>query len=50
MLGPEEVVEFIKSGQQISSDTQNLYGIIPRAIRDFFEFMNSSIEQDGAQF
>lgn len=50
MLGPEEVVEFIKSGEQISDDIQNLYGIIPRAIRDFFEFMNSAIEQDGAQF
>jgi len=27
-----------------------LYGIIPRAIRDLFEFINNSIEQDGAQF
>ena len=44
MLGPEEVIEFIKSGKQISDDIQNLYGIIPRAIRDFFEYMNTSIE------
>ena len=50
MLGPEEVVELIKSGQEISEDIQNLYGIIPRAIRDFFEYMNTAIEQEGAQF
>ena len=50
MLGPEEVIEFIKSGKQISEDLQNLYGIIPRAIRDFFEYMNTEIEQEGAQF
>jgi hypothetical protein len=50
MLGPEEVVDLIKSGEQIEEEMQNLYGIIPRAIRDFFEFVNTAIEHDGAQF
>ena len=50
MLGPEEVIEYIKSGKQISEDVQNMYGIIPRAIRDLFEFVNKSIEADGSQF
>jgi hypothetical protein len=45
MLGPEEVVEVIKSGEKISEEVQKLYGIIPRAIRDFFQYMNSEIEQ-----
>lgn len=27
-----------------------MYGIIPRAIRDFFEFMNNAIVQEDAQF
>lgn len=27
-----------------------MYGIIPRAIRDLFEFVNRAVEQDGAQF
>ena len=41
MLGPEEVIETIKSGQQIvSEDIQQMYGIIPRAIFDFFAYMN----------
>ena len=44
MLGPEEGVDYIKSGQQISEEVQNLYGIIPRAIYDFFEFMKTEIE------
>ena len=42
MLGPEEVIQLIKSGGEISEEVQNMYGIIPRAIRDFFEFMNKS--------
>ena len=50
MLGPEEVVELIKSGERISDEAQNLYGIIPRSIRDIFEYMNTAIEQDGARF
>ena len=48
MLGPEEVVEIIKSGEQIPKEVQELYGIIPRSIRDFFEYMNSQIEQEGS--
>ena len=41
MLGPEEVIETIKSGQQdVNEDIQEMYGIIPRAIFDFFEYMN----------
>ena len=43
MLGPEEVVELIKSGQQISEEVQSMYGIIPRAIRDLFEYINYSL-------
>ena len=50
MLGPEEVIQLIKSGGEISEDVQNMYGIIPRAIRDFFEFMNNAIDQEGAKF
>lgn len=50
MLGPEQVVEEIQSGQAITEDIQELYGVIPRAIHDFFEFMNSEIENEGAQF
>ena len=50
MLGPEEVVEYIKSGERISEEVQNLYGIIPRTIRDIFEYMNLAIEQEGARF
>jgi len=50
MLGPEEVIEMIKSGQQdISEDIQEMYGIIPRAIFDFFEYMNKQIEE-GSSF
>lgn len=48
MLGPEEVVEVIKNGDHISEEIQDLYGIIPRSIRDFFEYMNTAIDQDGA--
>jgi len=44
MLGPEEVVNVIKNGGNISEDIQNLYGIIPRAIRDIFNFINTAIE------
>ena len=36
MLGPESVVEVIKTGGDISEDIQSQYGIIPRAIRDVF--------------
>ena len=50
MLGPEEVVQVIKKGGEIHEDIQNLYGIIPRAIRDVFTYMNTAIEQEGAQF
>lgn len=50
MLGPETVVDVIKSGQEIPDEVQAQYGIIPRAIRDIFEFMNNSIETEGAQF
>lgn len=50
MLGPEEVVELIKSGKQISDDVQSMYGIIPRAIRDLFEYINYSISSDQASF
>jgi hypothetical protein len=50
MLGPEEVVEVIKTGGDISEEIQSLYGIIPRAIRDIFNFINTSIEQDDSKF
>lgn len=50
MLGPDEVVSLIKGGQPIAEEFQKLYGVIPRAIRDFFEYMNSAIEHDGAKF
>jgi hypothetical protein len=41
MLGPEEVIEIIKNGGgEIPEEVQNMYGIIPRAIRDFFEYHN----------
>ena len=50
MLGPEEVVEVIKKGGEIDESIQELYGIIPRAIRDIFTFMNRAIEVDDAQF
>lgn len=36
MLGPEEVIEVIKKGGNISEEVQSQYGIIPRAIRDIF--------------
>ena len=50
MLGPEEVVELIKKGDRISEDIQNLYGIIPRAIIDLFEYINNAVTQDKARF
>lgn len=50
MLGPEEVVEVIKRGGDISEDIQCQYGIIPRAIRDIFSYMNRAIEAEGASF
>lgn len=50
MLGPEEVVDMIKSGETINDEIQTMYGIIPRAIRDFFEFVNQAIDHNGAQF
>ena len=50
MLGPEEVVDVIKKGGDIPQETQALYGIIPRAIRDLFLFMNEATEKDQAQF
>ena len=50
MLGPETVIETIKNGGEIPDEVQAQYGIIPRAIRDIFEFMNYSIEREGAQF
>lgn len=50
MLGPEEVIEVIKQGGDIAEDVQNMYGIIPRAIREFFEYHNSAIDQEGAKF
>lgn len=48
MLGPETVVDVIKTGSEIPDDVQAQYGIIPRAIRDIFEFMNYAIEKEGA--
>jgi len=50
MLGPEEVVALIKSGEKISEEVQNLYGIIPRAIIDLFEYINDAATQDKAGF
>ena len=52
MLGPEEVVDQIvtRSVDQIEEKTQNMYGIIPRAIRHFFDGINHSIEQEGSQY
>ena len=51
MLGPESVTETIKSGQQnVSEDVQKMYGIIPRAIFDFFAYMNKQIDKEGSQF
>ena len=49
MLGPEEVIDFIKTGQT-NTDVEKLYGIIPRAIRDLFIYVNTLIEEEGAQF
>ena len=41
MLGPETVIDTIKSGRQdVIEDVQKMYGIIPRAIFDFFAYMN----------
>ena len=39
MLGPDEVVEAIKEGGSgsIPEEVQEMYGIIPRAIGDIFE-------------
>ena len=48
MLGPESVVDVIKTGSEIPDDVQAQYGIIPPAIRDIFEFMNYAIEKEGA--
>ena len=45
MLGPETVVEVIKNGGEIPDEVQCQYGIIPRAIRDIFEFMNYAIKK-----
>ena len=50
MLGPESVVEVIKKGGEISEEIQSHYGIIPRAIRDIFTYMNTCISESGAQF
>lgn len=50
MLGPEEVVDVIKRGGEIEESVQQLYGVIPRAICDVFEFMNSAVEREGCQF
>jgi hypothetical protein len=50
MLGPEEVVDLIKTGNRISEDVQDLYGIIPRAIVDLFEYINHAVTQDKARF
>lgn len=50
MLGPEEVVDVIKKGGEIEESIQQLYGIIPRAICDVFEFMNNAIEKEGCTF
>lgn len=50
MLGPEEVIEFIKSGHGAADEVEGLYGIIPRAIRDLFVYVNAQIEQEGSQF
>lgn len=47
MLGPEEVVEVIKKGGEIEESIQQMYGIIPRAICDVFEFMHTAVERDG---
>ena len=50
MLGPEEVVALIKSGEKISEEVQNLYGIIPRAIIVLFEYINDAATQEKAGF
>ena len=51
MLGPEEVIDQIvsKSEDQIEEKTQQMYGIIPRAIKQFFDGINNSIE-NGSQY
>ena len=43
ILGPEEVIDVIKSGISISDEVQTMYGIIPRVIRDLFEYINTQI-------
>ena len=50
MLGPEQVIEQIQTGEAITEDIQQFYGVIPRAIHDFFEFINQEIENENAQF
>ena len=50
MLGPDEVVDAIKSGGDgITVEVMRLYGIIPRAIGDIFQAINRLIEAEGAQ-
>jgi len=48
MLGPEQVIEQIQTGEAITEDIQQFYGVIPRAIHDFFEFINQEIENENA--
>lgn len=51
MLGPESVIDTIKKGEQnVAEDIQKQYGIIPRAIFDFFAYMNNQIDQEGSKF
>ena len=41
MLGPEEVIDVIRNGQLgVSKEILEKCGIIPRAVYDFFEYMN----------
>lgn len=49
MLGPDEVVEFIKSGLPLTDEIEAAYGIIPRAIRDLFIYVNQEIDS-GSNF
>ena len=47
MLGPDEVVDLIKEGaESVPEDVQQLYGIIPRAVFDIFDGINSQLEKD----
>ena len=50
MLGPDDVVDMIKESGEVTKEIQDMYGIIPRATYDIFNYVALETKKNYAQF